>query len=79
MNWERLAVWAVLGTVLTVLELSVSEWGFWSVLALFWTAEYLARQEGEQFGAWLTANLDIEALKDIKEQIRKFEQEENRK
>jgi hypothetical protein len=79
MNWERLAVWAVLGVVLTVLELSVSEWGFWSVLALFWTVEYLARQEGEQYGAWLTANLDIEALKDIKEQIRKFEQEENRK
>lgn len=79
MNWERLALWAVLGTVLSVLGQTITEWGFWCVIALFWTAEYLARQEGEQYGAWLTANLDIEALKDIKEQIRKFEQEENKK
>lgn len=79
MNFERIAVWLALGMVLYAQGLGFDDWGYWCVLALTYTAEYLARQEGEQYGAWLTANLDIEALKDIKAQIRKIEQEENNK
>lgn len=73
---ERLVLWACLGLVLTVLEQGVTDWGFWCILSLFWASAYLARQEGEQYGMWLTANLDLEDLKDIKAQIRKLEQEE---
>ena len=73
---ERLATWSALGITLVVLGHDITTAGFWCVTGLFWAATYLARQEGEQYGAWLTANLDIEALKDIKEQIRKLEQEE---
>ena len=76
---ERLAVWSTLGITLVALGHDITEAGFWCVTGLFWAATYLARQEGEQQGVWLTANLDMEALKDIKEQIRKLEQEENKK
>jgi hypothetical protein len=76
---ERLAVWSALGITLVALGHDITEAGFWCVTGLFWAATYLARQEGEQQGVWLTANLDMEALKDIKEQIRKLEQEENKK
>ena len=76
---ERLAIWLALGLTLSALGQTVSDWGFWCVIGLTWTATYLARQEGEQYGAWLTANLDMEALRDIKEQIRKIESEENKK
>jgi hypothetical protein len=77
---ERLATWSALGVTLVSLGHDITTWGFWCVTGLFWAATYLARQEGEQYGAWLTANLDIEALKDIKAEIKKIEQEEeNRK
>jgi hypothetical protein len=77
---ERLATWSALGITLVVLGHDITTWGFWCVTGLFWVSTYLARQEGEQYGAWLTANLDMDALRDIKAQIRKIEQEEeNRK
>jgi hypothetical protein len=76
---ERLATWSALGITLVALGHPITEAGFWCVTGLFWVATYLARQEGEQYGAWLTANLDIEALKDIKAEIRKIEQEEENK
>ena len=73
---ERLATWAALGITLSALGLSAADWGFWCVIVLVWVATYLAYQEGHEQGIWLTANLDIEALKDIKAEIKKIEQEE---
>ena len=76
---ERLAVWSALGIVLTSLGHNIDDWGFWCVVGLFWAIAYIAQQEGEQYGIWLTANLPLEELKDIQEQIRKIEQEESNK
>jgi hypothetical protein len=73
---ERLATWAALGITLSALGLSATDWGFWCVIVLVWVATYLAYQEGREQGIWLTANLPIDALKDIKAQIAKIEAEE---
>lgn len=73
---ERLATWSALGITLVALGHDIFDAGFWCVTGLFWAATYLARQEGEQYGMWVTANLSIDALKDIQAQIRKIEQEE---
>ena len=76
---ERLATWSALGLTLVALGHDITTAGFWCVTGLFWAATHLARQEGEQYGIWITANLSIEALKDIKAQIEKIEQEEDSK
>jgi hypothetical protein len=74
---ERLAVWLVLGMVLYAQGLGFGDWGYWCVLALTYTAEYLARQQGEQAGVWMAANLPIEDLKEIQAEIKKMEQDES--
>jgi len=76
MNWERLAVYATLGVLLDTLGQGVSTWGFWCMLALFVLSDYLSRQSGMAEGIWLTANLPLEALTDIKRQIRESEDTE---
>ena len=76
MNFERLAVYATLGCLLDALELGYSTWGFWCTLALFCVSDYLARRDGMEQGMWLTANLPIEALEDIKRQIKQLEDEQ---
>ena len=75
---ERLAVWSALGITLVALGHDIYDPGFWCITGLFWAVSYLARQEGEQYGVWITANLDIEALKDIKEQIKRLEEEDSK-
>lgn len=72
---ERVVVWAVLGTTLSALGLSLDDWGFWCVIALTWASTHLAYVEGQEQGVWLTANLPLEDLKDIKAQIAKFEED----
>ena len=76
MNLTRLAVWATLGVLLDALELGYQTWGFWCMLALFICCDYLARREGVEEGMWLTANLPISALQDIKRQIKDLEDKE---
>lgn len=73
---ERLATWAALGITLSALGHSIDSWGFWCVIVLFWAISYLAYQEGREQGIWLTANLPMEDLKDIKAQIARIEAEE---
>ena len=41
----RLALYTALGLVLATQDWTVSTWQFWSVVALFWASEYLARLE----------------------------------
>ena len=43
---QRLALYATLGLLLTALGYTVSTEVFWSMLALMWCAEHLARTEG---------------------------------
>jgi hypothetical protein len=74
---ERLVLYATLGFLLNALGQGATDWGFWCVLALTYTAEYLARQQGEQAGVWMAANLPIEDLKEIQAEIKKMEQDES--
>lgn len=72
---ERLVVWAALGTTLSALGHPIDDWGFWCIFGLFWAISHLAFNEGQEQGVWLTANLPMEDLKDIKAQIAKFEED----
>lgn len=76
MNWERLAVYATLGLLLDALGQNWESWGFWCMLALFVLSDYLSRKDGMEQGMWLTANLPIEALENIKRQIKDLEDKE---
>ena len=76
MNWERLAVYATLGLLLDALGQNWESWGFWSMLALFVLSDYLSRKDGMEQGMWMTANLPIDDLKDIQQQIKDLENKE---
>lgn len=76
MNFERLAVYATLGVLLDAMGSGWETWSFWCMLSLFVLSDYLARKDGMEQGMWLTANLSIEALQDIKRQIKELEDEE---
>jgi hypothetical protein len=73
MNFERLAIYATLGLLLNALGVEFNTWGFWSMLALFITNDYLARKDGIEQGMWITANLPIEAIKEIQQHIKDIE------
>ena len=76
MNWERLAVYATLGVLLDAMGSDWESWSFWCMLALFVVSDYLARKAGMEQGMWMTANLPIDSLKDIQQQIKDLEDKE---
>jgi hypothetical protein len=76
MNLERLALFATLGVLLDALGQDWSTWGFWCTLALTLTIDILARKDGMEQGIWLTANLSIEQLQEIQQQIKDLEDDQ---
>ncbi len=42
---QRLALYTTLGLVLDAVELTLTDWGFWCILALFIASEWLTRRE----------------------------------
>ena len=45
---QRIALYLTLGLVLNTLSVSVSDWQFWSILALFLTSEFMVRKGTEE-------------------------------
>jgi hypothetical protein len=45
---QRIALYATLGLLLATLDITIYEWQFWAVLALFWTSEYMVRKGTEE-------------------------------
>jgi hypothetical protein len=65
----RVALYATLGTLLSVLGQDIDGWGFWCVLALFWAGDVLARKEGQDHGIWITITLPADQLAKLKKEI----------
>lgn len=45
---QRIALYLTLGLVLNTLNISVGDWQFWSILALFWVSEFMVRKGTEE-------------------------------
>jgi hypothetical protein len=63
---ERIALYATLGLVIDSLEVTAWSWQFWCLIALFWAAEWLARDEGHRDAAWEYADALQDAAEGIK-------------
>ena len=63
---QRLAVYAVLGLVLSAVDIQWDNPTFWCILALFWCSNYLERQNSYEVGV----ASGIELLTDMTEQQR---------
>jgi hypothetical protein len=67
---QRFALYTTLGLVLVTMGMTAGDWQFWCVLALFWSSEFLTRQEtkeqamAEGIAAYL--NMSIEDQNKIK-------------
>jgi hypothetical protein len=75
---QRIALYIVLGLVLDAVGAGFNTWGFWCILALFISAEVIARREGLEYGMYITATLPIEALKEIQQLVKDIEDKENK-
>jgi len=65
----RIVLYATLGTLMGALGHGMDDWGFWSVLALFWASDVLSRKEGQDHGIWITITLPAEKLAELKRQL----------
>jgi hypothetical protein len=70
---QRIALYTVLGLVLSAVGADFNTWGFWSILALFWASETITRREGYEQGMVFIATLPQEHLDKIKQEIKKLE------
>jgi hypothetical protein len=69
----RLALYATMGVVLAALDLTVDSTGFWLIMAVFWAMGQLSHRQGFEDGIVMTAQLPIESIKKIQEEIREIE------
>jgi ferritin len=46
--FQRIALYATLGLVLSTLDVTIMVWQFWAVLALFWVSEFMVRKGTEE-------------------------------
>jgi hypothetical protein len=70
---QRIALYTVLGLVLSAVGAGFNTWGFWCILALFWASETITRREGYEAGMVFIATLPQEHLDKIKQEIKKLE------
>jgi len=63
---QRIALYATLGVVIDSLGVATWGWQFWCLLALFWAAEWLARDAGHRDAAWEYADALQDAAEGIK-------------
>jgi hypothetical protein len=70
---QRIALYTVLGLVLSAVNAHWDTWAFWSILALFWASETITRREGYEQGMVFIATLPQEHLDKIKQEIKKLE------
>ena len=66
MMFTRIALYATLGVLCNSLELAWDTTGFWSIIAVFLAADWLARREGFEVGI----AQGIEMMTDMTEQQR---------
>jgi len=67
--FTRIALYATLGTVLSALGHSLTDTGFWLLLALFFAGDLLARKEGQDNGIFLTLSLPADKLAELKQEL----------
>jgi hypothetical protein len=78
---QRTALLATLGLVLSQIDQTASQWGFWSILGLFVAYGWLNTQEGVEQGVaaglsvW--ADLSDEQRKELLELVKTVEREHN--
>ena len=70
---QRIALYTVLGLVLSALGADFTHWGFWCVVGLFWASETLTRREGYEAGMVFIATLPMDKLEEIKRAIKQVE------
>lgn len=73
--FQRIALYATLGTLLDVLGHQWDTWQFWSILGLFWAADVMARREGYEQGMVFIATLPMSKLEEIKREIAELDKE----
>jgi hypothetical protein len=78
---QRLALYLALGLVLTLSNVTLTNWEFWAVLALFWASERMAKaQQHEQSyveGILMFIDLDTQQQQDLVKTIRQVENKYN--
>lgn len=77
---ERIALYCTLGILIDSLGVPSGGWQFWCLLALFWAADWLARQEGENTAAaWYEDALDHAAkgMVEQRELINRYQRQIN--
>jgi hypothetical protein len=78
---QRIILYFTLGMVLVASSLSVADWQFWCIVALFWCSERLTRQEVEETamaeGISRFLNMTSAEQNKIKQLHNKIQKEEN--
>jgi hypothetical protein len=49
----HIVLYATLGTLMSALGHAIDDWGFWSVMGLFWASDALSRRRGVEDGVAL--------------------------
>jgi hypothetical protein len=59
--FQRLALYFTLGMVLSSVNVTVFDWSFWAILALFWASEFMVRKgtEEQAMAQGITAYLNM--------------------
>jgi hypothetical protein len=69
----KIALYATLGYLIHSLGYAWDTSQFWCFLGLFWSAETLARQEGEQIGVSKVLSMHIMKIANIKQMVSRLE------
>lgn len=69
----RIALYSTLGLLLSRLGFEWNTTEFWCFLGLFWSAETVARSEGEQIGISKVLDMHIMKIANIKQMIARLE------
>ena len=77
---QRIALYATLGMVLDAVELSITHWAFWCILALFIASEWMTRREVmQQVQEYIQAvKAQIERVNQAAQEVKQAIEEKNK-
>lgn len=67
--FERGVVWAAMAMVMGTVDISITNWQFWSILALVYIIQWSALNVGREDGAITTLQLPVEEFTRLQREL----------